>query len=223
MKGLWKEKVSGFSRKGDKRKKFTKKHHIKDNIKALYNQYHRTDNSKRFIPMYNKNKNSILVKTYTIETPEKAIWLIKYTPRVTTKLRKQKTVEVLVKYVQIGKRSIERYPIYIKTSDGKNLQPHQYEKLDFIKKFEVVKPKVTTKEKYVVTNSLSNHTMLYGKYLNSNWSYEYGFWCSRVKKFYQKYEHHKERANIKNWVKKEDWDTVPKDKNLNRNINWIIW
>jgi len=213
MQGLWKEKLSGYDRKGLKRKKITRKHILKDKAKwHIIN----SDNSKQ---IREEPGNLIYIRKIKNKRNFYAeLWLIKediskYPLNILLKKKNKTKAAFFYKnkwFDYFTKEPIE-YNI-IKIYKIKNIFANLL--MENKSKYRIIK------KDYSPTNSIY---FLYNKPLNKNFYYEFGFWTSRYRKYAQNKANRKDRRIVKDWIRKGNFEKELKSHNLSKSIAWEVW
>jgi hypothetical protein len=223
MNGTWKENLGGYDRKGNRRKKHRRKHTLKDKVKPLIKKFH-----------YNDIDNDVIhndANRFEYVKPEKTFkqsgWVETWRIRVERTLSWKKD-----SYDSIY--STRNWSENIRTAYNVNgiwYDEFNHEKidgeivpLDFLFKREVIYDEpVELKDFRGWSPKFQNEIFIYGKPLCENWHNQYGFWSTKSRKYAQKYANKRTKMNIKTWIVKGDWDTVPKSHDLEKSIAWEIY
>lgn len=198
MKGLWKENVSSYNHKGIRRKKTTRKHNIKDNIKALV-KINRKENYNKSIRLEGQFE---VIQEY--------------------KNKKTEKIQVLLLTLNSSKKEVIGYFNKGKLYDYFNHNELKYSSFIIIKELDYffienkVKPRIRTYKRngaYVVYNCVLNK-----KFWNI-----YGFYSSSLRKFFGNYSNRTKRRNVKKFIREGDFDKEIKGNSLDKSIEWTIW
>jgi len=206
MNGLWKENLGGWNHKGQKRKKQKRKHTIRDRARALLKVQERKD-----IGIWEegevefKKPEKIFKNNFYIE-----IWRVKFL-----------------------KSDYSKY-IYRDAYFWNNCWYNEYtdepihysfvKKVDFLYATELVFDKpIEIKENPFRGYSfyVSTTTFIFGKPL-PNWKKWTLYNDGRRRKFAQKQAHSKDRAKLREWISKGDWDSEIKTHALSKSILWEV-
>jgi hypothetical protein len=225
MNGLWKENLSGYDRKGNKRKKHTRKHTLKDKVKPLIKKFYYKDidndvihndaNRFEYVKPKKTFKQSGWVETWRVRVERIISW------------RKPSYDSVYL---------IRNWSENIRTAYNVNgiwYDEYSHEKIDgdivplhflFKEEVEYDEP-IEIKKSYGWKPSFENEIFIYGKPLCEDWHNQYGFWSTRRRKYAQTYANRKTRAKAKNWLNKKDWnqETEIKNHSLEKSIAWEIY
>jgi len=63
----------------------------------------------------------------------------------------------------------------------------------------------------------------YGKPLSNNFWHEFGFWSTKARKYAQKKAHRMDRANVRAYIAKGDWDATIKTHATSKSIAWEVY
>lgn len=216
MKGLWQTKLSGYNHKNTYRKKNTRKHLIKDNIKSiLYKDKHIKSSTLKntkddYEIVFDKVKQEyipIIVKVFKERRFKHNGYEIY--------LRK-KTIEAI-------KHKYKLYDIYTK----KELNFKDYIIVDSVNSVSTCNSinNIVLPTKSNNVRGISDKRYLYGRPLNPNWDNIYGFWNTRRKKFIRLKANRQNRKfgkeYCRNIVHNENY--VLKTNYLSKSIAYEVW
>ena len=222
MNGTWKENVSGWDRKGNKRKKQSRKHTLKDKVKPLIRKFHYNEEYNDTIWIegdanYIKPEKYIYKKSGFIET-----WSIEVSRYIGQKVCE----DYLLSEYSYNNR------VAYQTIDDKWYDEYTNEPIDgIVKKLHFkYKEEVTFDEPvkiYVGTWSRKPSTdetiFIYGKPITDNYTNQYGFWSARRRKWIQTSAHRKDRALLRQYISNSDWNKDVKTHPLSKSISWEVW
>lgn len=202
MQGTWKEKVGGWNHKGQRRKKQSRKHTLKDKAKALLKRY----------DYYGKNDDtihsSVNVTTFVVEPVCKKsgfVSIYKYGTQI---------VYIKDQFGNFGNlddilehSSYLQYKFYDVYTDMKT-KVKNLERVTFLYKEEVqYKTPLMKGFRYMYRVPKSyNDITIYGKPVDTAWKYRRKLY-SKFKKHHRKTVNARRRAGIRQWLKRGDYDT----------------
>jgi len=208
MKGLWKEKLSGYNHKGEKRKKTKRKHILKDNIK-----YHIKANT-------HGRKNKLNVEEYIYSIKKKInkelfvkLSLISHTKYKIDFFYNKNTLAFLYKGNWYDYYTQE----IIKSSFIKELYFVEYIYLDWDRSVEKY-----VEKKYSTYRNKVNY-FLYGRPLPKDFYNIFGFYSARRRKYIQINANRKDRRLLKQWLSNNNFDKPIKTHALSKSIAWEVW
>ena len=211
MQGMWQTKISGESKKG-KRKKIKRKHILRD--KALW--YMRNHDKKELKEFKTEGKNNIV---HTFKNPYKQthadVYLVAFSKYIDIEYTKQPSTKVL---------EVFKYKNGFYTLDKKEFLYGNVVVLGKIGNIEICldndKPDFLTRKLY--TGEKPTY-FLYNKPLPKKVWDMYGAYFSTQRKYWQRQVHKRDRQNVRNYIKKADWDDEIKTHELSKSIEWQIW
>jgi hypothetical protein len=213
MQGKWKEKLGGYDLKGNRRKKQSRKHTIKDKYNYFENRYYREGNSK-FISnglpeaVYEEKtvvKNGCWLDIVSLSDESSALkWEGKTSTRIVY-MRKELWKVTFYDYIDLSILDVSFRE-----------KVNQYLGKEFFL-FEI--PEVTVVKNLVSgTNyNRSNIYYIYGKPVLKKW------WGRGIsKRYYKQTINSKNRAKVKEWISHENWDKIcdTLDKNI---VRWELY
>jgi len=208
MKGLWKEKISGYNFKGDKRKKTKRKHILKDNIKyhIKANNHDRKNrlNVEDYIYTVKRKNNKELFVKLSLISYEKYKNDFFYIKNTLAFLYKGNWYDYYTKEILKGSFINELYFIENIYLDWDNCLDKYIEK------------------RYSVYGTKVNY-FLYGKPLPKDFYNMFGFYSVRRKKYIQTNANRKDRRLLKQWLSNNDFDKPIKTHALSKSIAWEVW
>lgn len=208
MTGLWKENIGGWNAKNQKRKKQSRKHTLKDKGKVLIKAFH-------------KGKPVDVREEYEIEhiltdPPQKRsdwceLWSVRKTKNHFCKIGKS---FYAIKY---GDKWFN-HVTYKELPDSREIVA-----LDFIGKEEFEKDPVEEKSSRSYLWAATKTTYyIYGKPVEK-WK-ERSFYSHGHRRLdAQKKVTRRNRARLKTWISKADWDKEIKTHALSKSISWEIY
>jgi len=243
MQGTWKEKftkLDKYDRKGNRRKIQKRKHTLKDKAKWFirhsddnFRYKHKNNKKHKFkYPIYSennveyykliKNKREFLLDVYLIYV-NKNIQVLDGCGLHYDIDNKGKTI-VVFQY----KNTL--FDIYTK----KPLFNNNDKRIKYIRKVDQIYvewdkdiPKYKNKKISRYFCCYENKIFIYGKPINSNYYNQYGFYSSKMRKFWQNKYHKSTRQYVKNWLKKEFYSDEAykpiKQHQGEKSINWIVF
>lgn len=206
MKGLWKENLGSWNHKDSKRKKQTRNHTLKDNIKVL---------TKREINYYKEGEVELfLPKSIYKDCGVVEVWNIMFS-----------NYEYLFDY---GK-SIRAY--YIPQFGWFDDYTNEIIEYPFIKRMDKVDEKFIQYPKPVLIKrgykknitTFGDRVFLYGKPLPVDFWHMFGYWSTRRRKWCQTYANRKDRVIIRDWINKSDWNKEIPTHEVSKSIAWMVW
>jgi len=225
MQGTWLENTPLYSKYGDKRRKQTRKHTIKDKFKPLIKKFHYKDmidksgTYKDTIDKYNYVvqdeiiKHSQKVEVYKVN--------IKRYYKIPNTIPWEYNISSSIRYAYKFNKSW--YDSYINQIIGDigEVNIIKFEYFTFIH----FNPPLITPIKYTKSSYFGHKSSIwfYDKPIDSNWHNKYGFWSTRRRKFYQNLANRRDRRLSKNYCIKGDWDKDVKSHSSSRSINWDVW
>lgn len=233
MQGTWKENVSGWDRKGNRRRKTTRNSTIKDKARQIIRIYsEENDVNDKYSKKSDKAvlTNSAITKheftgsSYRSSTRTKypeyvQMWKIRYHYG---SLNESKVCEA---FLENGKWLL-RDKHTLSYSFGVSWFKQRDEFVEKIRPLEMFKPDWNKERAYENKKSVNYNvygtTYFYGKPLPSwkKWTlYDDG----KRRKIAQKHAHSMDRQNIRKWIHDEDWDAEVKTHALSKSIAWEIW
>ena len=221
MNGTWKENLSGYNHKGQRRKKQTRKHILKDKIKPLIKNF------------YFKNKE-IEKEKFFIENQ------VEYIDNEQTKKKRNITIKIykieVIRYY--GELCNSRYSTNIREAyksvnggyyDLYNFEPiigNEIKELSLIdtEEFEVEQKDNSKKNNKPITYFYYNSKIyfIYGKPLEKDFFNIYGFNSCKRRKYCKKLANKRTRKNIKTWLKKGDFDKPHKNHFMEKSTSWCV-
>jgi len=211
MKGLWKNELGGWS-KDTKRKKQTRRHHIKDNGKALW---------KIYIAQWKKS-------------PERKVDSDIYfndcdLEEVTYRGRKK------IEYAEVWKIEVNGKVHFAWTTDrtiwyddytNESIEISSYDDIyyPYIKKLEFIESVPFDDEKWVKPreskNDIDGNEFFLGKPLmkkDINWG------NGRRGKIAQKFSHKRDRRIMRDWILQGDWEKERQTHHTSKSLLWELW
>jgi len=233
MNGLWKENVSGWDRKGNRRRKTSRNNTIRDKGRAILRNFDETED----IPRNHRcrNKPEILTNsTITEHTYSGSFY--GYTNGSYPEYVKTFKVRVHYKTFLSDVENTITFEAFF--NNGKWCTTDKRDIFRLVsatyKDFFVEKVRMTgelrldwTKEKTRNNKvSVNNHgegtTYLYGKPL-PDWKRMTLYNDGKRRKYAQKYASSMDRQNIRKWCDARDWDAEVKTHALSKSVLWEIW
>jgi len=233
MKGIWKNALSGYDRKGNRRKKQTRHHFVKDNAQLLRRRHHKFNH-------LSSDKFRIEGDTITVGTFAEMNGKIKvvqktnvYKILVSFKCKKTKTFKS-IKTLAYQKATSKIYSsVWFDYKTDKPLKKviginhydifYDVKILNFIEVKELDWERVVEKNKSIVTKeNLYNRCtkeFIYGKIV---YGHEINYSDGKRRKIAQKYINGITRASVRNWISKMDWDSERKTHPLEKSLAWEI-
>jgi len=220
MQGIWKENISGYNKKGFKRKKFSRKHTLKDKAKwhitncdarkgkAISNRT-KWENKYEFIGQKVKTEREIFVDVYKIKVLGSIEGVdCSFIEKETKKTRIAfsyrdhwydfYTKELINKCV---KELVKIETMYINWDQNKD----KYRNLRFF------------------SYGNKDRLFLYGKPLVVDYYNTYGFYSTKDRIYAQTRANRMDRRRIKIWIDNRDYDKEVKTHALSKTIAWEIW
>lgn len=231
MQGLWKEDISGWDRKGNKRKKTTRNHNIKDRALSIMKNFEENEDlttncRKRYKPEI-LTSSTIVEHTYTgsfyntkTSYPEYVqIWKIRY-------FYGKENESVVCEAFLDGREWKMRDKQTVRNAHSISFKDDYDSFVEKIRPIEIFKPDWSKERTYnkKVTVSLSSDgtTMLWGKPL-LDWKRWTLFNDGKRRKYAQQTAHRADRAITRAWITKGKWDTEMKTHALSKSILWEIY
>ena len=229
MQGVWKENVSGYDRKGNKRKKQNRKHLLKDKAKwhikhTIYNKQIASKKSNRtyiegdidFTPPMVKNNRELYVD----------VWVVDIDNYNYSKSLGEYCFIIPDGHFEGNNRTAFEYnnswyDIYTKKIIKGIIKP--LTKIDTIYlDWDENKPKIVEYHGYC--GAATKETIfLYGKPLPVKFWNIFGFYATKDRKYAQKKVNHIDRQNLRTYIAKGDWDVEIKTHALSKSIAWEIY
>lgn len=206
MKGLWKENLGSWNHKDTKRKKQTRKHTLKDNIKVLI---------KEEINYYKEGEcELVLPKPVYEDCGVVEVWNVMFS-----------------KYEYFFDYSKPRRAYYIPQLGWFDDYTNNSIDKPFHKKVELVGKKFVKYPRPIKVKSgyrkniltFGGEVFLYGKPLPVDYWRMFGFRSTRRRKWIQRYVNKKERRAVRDWVTKADWNREIPTHSLSKSIAWMVW
>jgi len=229
MNGTWKENISGYDRKGNKRRKQSRKHTLKDKAKwhIKHTIYSKQTNNKlsnktyiegnvEFIPAMVKNHKELYVDVWTVDVDNYDY---------------SKTLDEYCFLPPAGyfegnnKIAFEYnnawYDIYTHTYIKGIIKP--LNKIDTIYlNWDENKPKIVEYKGYCGVDTKET-IYLYNKPLSVKFWNIYGFYSTKARKYAQKKVNHIDRQNVRTYISESNWDKEIKTHALSKSIAWEIY
>lgn len=209
MQGTWKENLSGYDKKGNKRKKCSRKHTLKDKKYAIHKNKLNivTDGDVEIIPE-TKLEYGELAKTYLVSV-EKYDW----DGEKRSKSRLARTFDDVIWYDEYTLEYIDN-----------TVRKINFEYSEFIEYNEPKKVHVYSEYRfyysYVSTNTLD---FIYGKPYDEGGDIWPNFITRSSKKWYKQHANRKTRSRLKNWLRKKDYDSEIKTHCYEKSIKWHVY
>ena len=210
MNGLWKENLGGWNHKDSKRKKQSRNNTLRDKGRALLKIQEtkdigiREEGDVEYIDPKKVYKNNFYIEIWKIIISKEDEYLFKNTSKI--------------RYAYLWNNSW-----YDDYNDEKIISDN-IDKLEFIYSTELIfdeEIKIKEPSYYWGAGSITT-TFLFDKPL-PYWKQRTFYNDGKRRKYAQKYASSMDRANLKEWVRKEDWDSEIKTHALSKSILWEIW
>jgi hypothetical protein len=239
MNGLWKENVSGWNHKDTRRKKQSRKHYIKDKGKAIYLKFGRNGKHTADKNVFRiENEQEIIYNPYHYMDIKKYaevfnIEIVYYELDDNGLEDKNKPVfKNLNVYIDPNKNYYN--DVFYEEKSRKELD--DYLGLIFLQRYEIISKKPTgrkietnwkeIKDAYDVDKIYSfwstEKTYMYNT-LIPGWKVDTFFDDGKRRKIAQKKAHHKDRQNLRKYLKEGDWDKEIKTHYLSKSIAWEVY
>jgi len=226
MQGTWKENIQGWNTKDSKRKKQSRKHTLKD--RAKWHIKH---------TRWNRNQDS--AATYVEGSSKKEIYLVEN--------RRQFKVEVwTIDVDNYDYKKTLKSIRFRRVPEGffKGNTKIAYEWRGFwydyytakpyrglIKKLNKIDEEFVEWDKHIPKYEEVEFELgaevetiyLYNKPIPVDYYNMFGFYTTRRRKFVQKMVNKMDRARVREWVSRENWDTEIKTHALSKSIAWEIY
>jgi len=231
MNGTWKENISGYDRKSNKRKKQTRKHLLKDKAKyhITHSEYYGRKNKKlsnnpnvcyiegavEHTPSMVKNKKELYVDVYTIDVDNYDRTECNVT--LTDVIRGCFEGNTKIAFNHHGRW----YDIY--TYEHIRGAVKKLTKIDTIYlDWDESLPDMVEDCGYYASATIET-IFLYGKPLPVDWHNIFGFWSTKARKYAQKKVNSMDRQRLINYISEGDWDKDVKTHSLSKSIAWEIY
>lgn len=225
MQGTWKENISGWNQKDSKRKKQSRKHTLKDKAKTLIKKF-----------KYKNIKNKVIWDEGGVEFIKDSScfkqsgWVESWKVEVETYIGKYK-------FYWNSDYFQNRYSYSVRTAYWNNGWFDDYDntpisgpgvkvkKLNFLYKEEIkydTPIEIKPYRGYRSTAATKETVFIYGKPICVDYWNKYRFWSTKRRKYGQQLVNRKERSAIRDWVKKEDWESEIPTNDLTKSIAWLV-
>lgn len=225
MQGIWKEKLGGYDRKGNRRKRHSRKHTLKDKVKPFIKKFkykdiendvfHNEANNVEFIKPEPRLVNSVWIETWRVRVERTLSW--KKPAWDSVYLTRNWSENIRTAYKTNGRW----YDEYDHTEISGDVIPLAFlfkEQIELDEPIEIKTPRwwggIGTKDELFV----------YGKPLPEDWHNIYGFWGRKSRKWYQTKANRKDRRLAKEFCRPRDWDgETVKTHCTSKSIAWDVW
>jgi len=223
MNGIWKENLSGYDRKGQKRKRTTRKNIIRDKAKALIKHFDYL-NVENYIDTDNYRNESLSIAVFKPIPPSKPEFADIYSIKLSWEDFFSNQWSMFEEaYFKDGLwYDINHSEVFYKHSIYSSLTSD----IEIVKKLKNVQLKYNDnndslyKKRNIIIST--GETFIYDKPFAS-WEKWKLYSDGKRRKIAQKLAHHKDRQYLKQWVKKQDWDSNIKTHPLSKSILWEVW
>jgi len=233
MNGLWKETVSGWDRKGNKRRKQTRNNTIRDKARQIIHIYSEENDvndkysrksdkavlTNSAITVHKFTGSSYMSSTRTKYPEYVQMWKIRYHYG---SLGESKVCEAFLNNGKWLLRDKHTLSYSFEVSWFKQRE----EFVERICPLDMFKPDWTKERAY--KNRKSENINVYGTtYLYSkplpDWKRSTFYDDGKRRKYAQKYANSMDRQKIREWIGHKDWDKEVKTHALSKSILWEIW
>ena len=242
MNGLWKENIFGWNHKDTRRKKQSRKHYIKDKGKAIHNKFGRYGKHTA-----DKNVFRIENEQEIVYNPYNNMDIKKYAEIINIEIMyyelddnglEDKTKPLfknLNAYVDPNKNYYS--DVLYEEKTRKELKKHLEENLGLVfpQKYKILYTKPTGRKIETNWEEIKNtydvdkvssfwsteKTYMYNT-LIPDWKVSTFYDDGKRRKIAQKRAHHKDRQNLRKYLKEGDWDKEIKTHYLSKSIAWEI-
>ena len=221
MTGTWKEETPTYSKYGDKRRRQTRKHTIKDKFKPLIKKFHyksivdKSGTYKDIIGRYTYLENDEAIK----HSDRIDIYTVKLIRKPENGLSFNKTKSIRCAYFHKNKWCDFYTDEIIKGDFECTILKFQFS--TFI---HYNPPKIISKKYYKTSYSRRKSSIwFYDKPVDVNWHNKYGFWRSNLRKFFQTIANRRDRRYVKFYCHSQEWDKEIKRCKSSKSIDWDVW
>lgn len=220
MNGYWKNSIGGWNHKDSKRKKQTRKNYIRDRGKILHKLFIRDSKKRERLvneDIYRVENEVTYIRTYGHIWPE--MLKPKNTVEVWKVLYNDKIYIVWEHYGSYYDDVTNEYIDFKIEFDSHNFR--KIELLDIVgydNSGELEKANKVFNSLYRC--NLTKKEFFLGKPLlkkDINWD------DGKRRGYYQKEAHSKDRASLRDWISKGDWDSEIKTHADSKSIDWSVW
>ena len=218
MQGTWKHHLSGYDRKGLRRRKQTRHHTLKDKLRAL-SRLDRMD-SQKVEGIFRKEGE--VINTCFEEVERQFL--------VSTCVVRNNHYNGWEDYYDKASKAKEAYKW-----KGNWFDPYSGEPLDGVVDIlhtietEFVDwdsdvPKTKTRRCWSRADDSKGKTFVYGKPLPEDWWNIYGgMWSTRRRKYCQSFANRRGRRVTRDWISKADFETEIPTYIDEKSISWCVW
>ena len=208
MKGAWKDKLSGYNHKSDRRKKQSFKHRLKDNGTWILKNADNVGKETFFednVTFSVYNRNSIDPERYPVYTSSLAFMV-------------EQDGKIIFIYSHPEKGILDWFT-HKKVSFDVSAP---YKELEYLGEVELEVPfnEFFLKERVERADGFTNKRFIYGKLVHKR---SVNFDDGKRRKIAQKNAHKRDRRIIRDWINQEDWENEIPTHCTSKSILWEIW